>query len=241
MKYVLTFEKTANLRYISHLDTMRLFQRTFRRAKFSLRYSEGFNPHPKMSFAQPLSLGYVGLGEVLEFETTVPLVSFDVPDLLNALLPPGIRVTDCRELPEGQKESLSALTVSASYDLYCDGPAPAGFDAAKAVDAFLSRESIPAEKRIKKTKQIGTVEIRHLIRSFAFVETAEKERDVYGMTIPKGALRFRAELATGPVDNLNPEVLLGAFAKFAEIPFDKASFHAVREKLTFKEPAVVNR
>ncbi len=248
MRYCLTFSKTGNLRYISHLDTMRLFQRTFRRAGFPLRYSEGFNPHPKMSFAQPLSLGYVGLAEVLEFETTAPLVAFDVPDTLNALLPPGIAVTGCKELADGRKESLSARTVSAAYDLYLDGPEntaaegsrasggvgetdPAAVE--KAVRSFLARESILAEKRIKKTKQIGEVEIRPLIRSFSFAGRVPEDRNVYGMDIPAGSLRFRAVVATGPVENLNPEVLLKAFAKYINIPFDKTSFHAVRETLTF--------
>jgi radical SAM-linked protein len=237
MKYCLTFEKTGNLRYISHLDLMRLFQRTFRRARFRLRYSEGFNPHPRMSFAQPLSLGYIGLGEVLEFETTEPLVPFDVPDLLNALLPPGVRVTACKELPEGRKESLSALTVSASYDLYLDGPVCLENAPESIVSAFLAQDSILAEKRIKKTKQNGFVEIRPLIRSFAFVERLAEGRSVYGMDVPAGSLRFRAVLATGPVDNLNPEVLLRAFSVFAGLPFDKTSFRAVREGLTFREPS----
>jgi len=234
MKYCLTFEKTGTLRYISHLDTMRLFQRTFRRAKFALRYSEGFNPHPKMSFAQPLSLGYTGLAEVLEFETTEPLVAFDVPDRLNRFLPPGIRVTGCRELPPGQKESLSALTESASYDLYLEIPDGLVIDPERIVSSFLAQESIAAEKRIKKTKQIGEVEIRPLILAFSFTERLGTDRDVTGIPVPAGSLRFSASLATGPVNNLNPEVLLRAFAKYAGIPYDKTSSHIVRETLVFR-------
>ena len=57
-KYIVEFSKTGAMCYISHLDMMRLFNRLFKRADIRLAYSKGFNPHPKMGFAQPLSLGY---------------------------------------------------------------------------------------------------------------------------------------------------------------------------------------
>ena len=56
-RYVIKFSKEGNIRYISHLDLLRLFKRSFKRVGIKLQYSQGFNPHPKMSFAQPLSLG----------------------------------------------------------------------------------------------------------------------------------------------------------------------------------------
>ena len=68
-KYILTFSKTGTICYTSHLDMMKMFKRVFKRAGIKQSYSQGFNPHPKMTFAQPLSLGYWGLGELLEFET----------------------------------------------------------------------------------------------------------------------------------------------------------------------------
>ena len=57
-RYLLKFTKEGNIRYISHLDLLRVFQRAMKRAGISLRYSQGFNPHAKISFAHPLSLGY---------------------------------------------------------------------------------------------------------------------------------------------------------------------------------------
>ena len=68
-RYVVKFYKEGVLRYISHLDLLRLFKRSFKRVDIKLQYSQGFNPHPKMSFAQPLSLGYDSRGEYLEIET----------------------------------------------------------------------------------------------------------------------------------------------------------------------------
>ncbi|MDR3295942.1 MAG: TIGR03936 family radical SAM-associated protein, partial [Clostridiales Family XIII bacterium] len=68
MRYLVKFKKTDNMIYISHLDMQRLFHRTMKRLQINLRYSSGFNPHPKLSFAQPLSLGHASTSEYLEFE-----------------------------------------------------------------------------------------------------------------------------------------------------------------------------
>ncbi|MFR0902151.1 MAG: TIGR03936 family radical SAM-associated protein [Anaerovoracaceae bacterium] len=64
-RYVLKFTKNGYAKYTSHLDMLRFFKRAFRKSGISLRYSQGFNPHPKMSFAQPLSLGYSSSFELL--------------------------------------------------------------------------------------------------------------------------------------------------------------------------------
>lgn len=68
-RYLLKFSKEKNLKYISHLDLLRVFQRAFKRAHIRLRYSQGFNPHAKIGFGQPLSLGSESTGEYMEFET----------------------------------------------------------------------------------------------------------------------------------------------------------------------------
>ena len=65
----LRFAKRGYIRYTSHLDLLRLFKRAFKRTGVPLAYSQGYNPHPKMSFAQPLSLGYTAEQEFLEFYT----------------------------------------------------------------------------------------------------------------------------------------------------------------------------
>jgi len=68
MKYVFaTFVKTGTIRYISHLDLQRAFTRLLLRSKLPIRFSEGFNPHPKLMFAQPLSLFQESICEVAEF------------------------------------------------------------------------------------------------------------------------------------------------------------------------------
>ena len=63
----LLFSKTGRAKYISHLDLMRMFQRAFARAKIPIKHTEGFHPHPFVSIALPLSVGYSSECEILEF------------------------------------------------------------------------------------------------------------------------------------------------------------------------------
>jgi len=89
-EYRLRFAKLGRAAYLSHLDVLRTFQRAFVRAGASVRHSEGFNPHPKMSIAAPLQLGCESVCEILD----VSLLSGpeDLPAALNPVLPEGLRV-----------------------------------------------------------------------------------------------------------------------------------------------------
>lgn len=113
-KYIIEFTKTGTICYTSHLDLMRIFKRAFKRSGIALGYSQGFNPHPKMGFAQPLSLGYWGMQEYIEFETADPWNPSDLMQRLATALPEGIDLKNCLNADE-LKKTLSAHTVSAEY------------------------------------------------------------------------------------------------------------------------------
>ena len=66
MRMMVVFEKGEALRYIGHLDLMRTVQRALRRSELPVKYSNGFNPHIRLSFAAPLSVGVIGLRELME-------------------------------------------------------------------------------------------------------------------------------------------------------------------------------
>jgi radical SAM-linked protein len=108
-KYVVRFYKGGNIRYISHLDLMRLFKRAFKRAGIKLQYSLGFNPHPKISFAQPLSLGYTSSSEYMEFETQLAYSTDLIIEKLNSLMPEGLGILSCEKLPDKGNRYLYAL------------------------------------------------------------------------------------------------------------------------------------
>lgn len=73
VRYLVKYTKGSDIKFVGHLDLMRTIQRTFRRALLPAEYSKGFNPHMKLSIAQPLSVGVYSDGEYLDvdFEETV--------------------------------------------------------------------------------------------------------------------------------------------------------------------------
>ena len=66
MKIRIKFAKYGVMKFIGHLDVMRFFQKAIRRADIDIRYSEGFSPHPVMSFAAPLGVGMESIGEYFD-------------------------------------------------------------------------------------------------------------------------------------------------------------------------------
>ena len=92
------FEKTGNAAYISHLDLMRVFQRSFKRAGLPLTHTKGFNPRPSVSIALPMSLGVESVCELLDFELETDGFSCEeIRDRLNANLIDGVRILEVYE------------------------------------------------------------------------------------------------------------------------------------------------
>ncbi len=143
----LLFVKEGPAVWISHLDLMRLLARAFRRAGIRLKHSQGFTPHPELSVVMPLSVGVSSECELADFaldegETVSPE---QIPALLNAVLPAGLRVLDCWD--GGQKAGKLALLRS-RLTLSYDGGIPAG--TAEALRALFARPSLTVEKHSKK-------------------------------------------------------------------------------------------
>lgn len=86
------FTKVGSLQFISHLDLNRTMKTVMIRAGIPIKYSEGFNPHPKMVFALPLSIGTESVCELLDFKITVPMEEAELMQRLNHAFPPEMRV-----------------------------------------------------------------------------------------------------------------------------------------------------
>ena len=97
-KYRVRFQKAGNLRLVSHHDLLHCVERMFRRAALPVASTQGFNPRPRISFAQSLALGVIGLREVLELELTVPLDAAEVEHHLAAQCPPGLAILSVRPI-----------------------------------------------------------------------------------------------------------------------------------------------
>ena len=96
-KLRLRFKKTGRAVYISHLDLMHTMQRAFSRAGYELRYSEGFNPHPQISIALPLSVGAGSVCEIMDFRLKDEADLSELPARLTSVMPEGIEVIEAYE------------------------------------------------------------------------------------------------------------------------------------------------
>lgn len=220
-RYVIKFSKDGVIRYISHLDLLRLFKRSFKRVDVRLQYSQGFNPHPKMSFAQPLSLGYAASAEYLEFDTTEPYATDQIIERLNSVMPEGIHVFACEELPVGGK-TLAALTEAADYELLipCDGSFQGDVEAS--AKRYMEQEHIKVVKHQKKTGKDIEVDVRPMIH--------EMNSKVYDNNI-----MLTTKLAAGSTANLSPEIVLSTFCDFAGIRYDRAEVLIHRTEIYFQK------
>ena len=93
-KFRMRYVKNGRAIYISHLDLMHTLQRAFSRAGFRIKYSEGYNPHPVISIALPLSVGTSSNCELMDFRLMTDEEGKTVVDRLNGVLPEGIHILE---------------------------------------------------------------------------------------------------------------------------------------------------
>jgi radical SAM-linked protein len=135
-KYRVRFRKAGDLRLVSHHDLLHCFERLFRRADLPVPFTQGFNPRPRLWFAQSLALGLVGLNEVLELELTAPLPADELARRLSAHCPPGLFILSVKPIDP----RASARVRRARYRLSLAGPAPPPTtDLSVRCDAFLAQ------------------------------------------------------------------------------------------------------
>ncbi len=105
------------MKFIGHLDIMRFFQKAIKRANIDIAYSEGYNPHQKMSFASPLGLGLTGAGEYLDIEINSFIPSDEAIKALNAVMVDGISVSQFSYLEADTPNAMSSIQ-GAEYNIY---------------------------------------------------------------------------------------------------------------------------
>lgn len=114
------YSKKGEAKYISHLDLMVSFNRALRRARIPMAYSQGFNPHPKMSFGPPLAVGFESETELMDIELTIYSELSTMIKNLSREMPPGIGILEGQEMPLVIK-SLSASINGAVYQVAVEG------------------------------------------------------------------------------------------------------------------------
>ena len=141
----LLFEKTGTAVWISHLDLMRVFQRSFKRAGLPLTHTKGFNPRPSVSIALPLSVGVESQCELLDFDLEgEPVPEEEILRRLNACLVPGVKGLACYQ---GGRKLRELALLQCRLTLEYDRGIPQG--AMEAIPALFSRESLVVSKKGK--------------------------------------------------------------------------------------------
>lgn len=203
MNVRLKFTKGNEVKYISHLDLMRVFQRAIRRTGVPIAYSAGFNPHQEISFGAPLSLGVTSNAEYVDLKLSEEMAVQEIKERLNGSLPDGIRILDGIVLGENPKSAMSLVT-HARYMVrfYLENISPEALE--KSVRDFLAQDSIRIMKeQPKKGFELKEVDIRPMIIEMKLNES-------------KGSFHtFECLLLSGSKGNLKPELLMTAFCGFA--------------------------
>lgn len=114
-KYRLKFSKTGVARYISHLDLMRTMQRAFVRSGLEIKHTQGFNPHPYMVFALPLSVGCESICELMDFELVNDIPTEKIMCVLNSMFPEGIFINEVYNSEQKFKD-IAWLSVEGRYE-----------------------------------------------------------------------------------------------------------------------------
>ena len=166
----LLFEKKGNAVWISHLDLMRVFQRSFQRAGLPLTHTKGFNPRPSVSIALPMSVGMESDCELLDFDLEGEAPSCDeIRERLNEKLIAGVRVLDVYE-DGGKIKYLSLLRSHLVLEYDCGVPS----EAPERIRELFSRESVVVEKKGKGGK-ITDQDLIPMIKEISVAAVSDKE------------------------------------------------------------------
>ena len=208
------FHKTGAIRYISHLDLMRTMTRAIRRSRIPLWYTEGFNPHPYMTFALPLSLGMQSECESMDIRIEGEMTNDEICRALQEAMPQGIEITAVKD-PVLDPKFIAAARFSVRF---LNAAAPASL--LQGAREMLSGESLIVQKLGKKGHKKVMKEIDLLQSLLSYDLRLEDDSPVLDLVLPAGS-----------VNNVNPALLCDEILKL-----DPAAYYVItRKQLLTKE------
>jgi len=203
MRAMIRFGKKPRLRFISHLDIQRFFQRALNRTGLPIAFTQGFNPHPILSFGSALALGWTSDYEIIDVKLSVPMGRKRTEEAMRAALPEDLPVLEVRLVDDKHPAPMAQVRAS-DYEITLWGEtAQATLDA---VDTFLASESVLA---MRKTK------------------SGEKEVDVrpWAFSIEKTENGLNVQLKLTEKDTLKPDLLVNTLAKLAGVEPPEMRIH----------------
>lgn len=156
MKKRVYFDKFGEMKFISHLDLLRFFDRLLKKSQIPVKYSQGFHPRPKMSFGSPISLGTEAYNELMDFELETPMSNEEVFDRLNSSNVVGFRVNKVEDII-GKASIMEEYTIMV-YEIESEE------EIITKLETLLNQEEI-VEVKEKKGK-VTTRNLKERIKSF---------------------------------------------------------------------------
>ena len=209
------FAKLKPIRYISHLELMDTIRRGIRRAGLPAAYTQGYNPHIKLSLGQPLAVGMTGKTEYfdLELKEKLPILEFKVR--LNKFLPDPIRVNKAKYVSSDVK-SLQAVVNTAVYQINLE--LSGDIDEKQIINDFknLSKIEITRKRRNKKDR---TLDLKPMIYDVEYVKPG-----IWDFTV-----------STGSSGNVRPSEIIRALAERYNIIKEVPLVNVVRKRLFVKK------
>ena len=204
MRALIRFGKQPRLRFISHLDLQRFFQRAVNRTGLPVAWSQGFNPHPVMSFGSALALGWTSEYEVIDIKLSAPMGRKRTEDAVRAALPEDLPVYEVRMVDDKHAAPMALVRMS-DYVVRLEGEnAPAVLER---IPVFLQREVVTT---VKKTK------------------SGEKEINARPLVVEMEPLEegsFKTRLMLTESQSIKPEMLVGLLADLAGVEAPRTHVH----------------
>lgn len=207
IKIRIQFTKKGAVKYIGHLDTQRFFQRLIRRAGIDVAYSQGFSPHPVMSFASPLGVGVESESEILDVTLNSLSDRDDMLNALNANTCEGISITDIRLLKENSGNAMASVA-AAGYtvklrrdDEHID---MFSFDEGR-IESILSAGELNILKKTKKGESV--VDIRPGIYELRYMDNDT----VYMMVDASSAGNIKPETVVGALKPYDSDTVIDRY------------------------------
>ena len=192
------------MKFIGHLDIMRYFQKAIRRAEIPIAFTSGYSPHMITSFANPLGVGLTSDGEYFDIELTEPIASREAVKRLNEQMVDGMEIVSFVQIPDDKKSKGMSIVAGADYlSSVKNGSLPE--DLAEKLEAFYAQNEICVVKKTKKSEK--EVDIRPMI---------------YKLECRNGGIYMR--VAAGSVQNLKPELVTEAFARYLGMDDEEVAF-----------------
>lgn len=225
-----TYCKGDAIKFISHQDETRMWERTLRRADLPLLYKQGFNPQPHIQIAAPLGVGFTGLREPIDITFSPPVPLDELFARVQAALPPGASIADAVEVPL-KAPSLQGLLIGADYTilLHTDPGELAATEVTRAIATLLETAEIWRERERKGQKY--QYNMRPLILELDYLGYAAAEE------VHRIHLRVQQRAgATGRPDEVVDALGFNRYARtlqrdrlyFADQPEDAAVFDGYR-------------